>query len=103
MFGILGSLGFAVIFYAAAEYEHLTGWKWALASLIISQVVLQLTGWMVLVLPAQAILFGVMWWANAKKQDQSAEDQAKRIEEDRRLRQERVRQAHQQSAPPPRR
>jgi len=37
--GILGGLGFASIFYFAAEYEHMTGWKWALASIALSATV----------------------------------------------------------------
>ena len=33
MFGLGGGLfTFAALFYVAAGYEHLSGWKWALAS-----------------------------------------------------------------------
>src|SRR5438876_7910802 len=37
--GLLGGLGLAGVFYAAAEYEHMTGWKWALASVAVSATV----------------------------------------------------------------
>ncbi|MGH9258365.1 MAG: hypothetical protein ACRD08_00480 [Acidimicrobiales bacterium] len=94
---MLATLVFAALFYGIAEYEHLTGWKWAAASLVISIVVLQVTGWLVLVLPFQAALFGVLWWANSKKIDTSDADQAARLEADRRIRQERVRRAHEQA------
>jgi type VI protein secretion system component VasK len=94
---LIAGIGFAVLFYAIAEYEHLTGWKWAAASLVITSVILQLTGWMLLVLPAQAVLFGVLWWKNAQKQDSYEADRAAGLEEDRRRRQEAVRRAHEQA------
>lgn len=36
---LLGGLGLAGFFYAVAAYEHMMGWKWALASLAVSGTV----------------------------------------------------------------
>ena len=37
MFGLGGGLfTFAALFYFAAAYEHLSGWKWALASVAVT-------------------------------------------------------------------
>ena len=43
MLGLGGGLfTFAALFYFAADYEHLTGWKWALASIAVTITVNQL-------------------------------------------------------------
>ncbi len=98
--GLLGGLGFAALFYAAAEYEHMTGWKWALASLAISATVRGLFPFsFVFVLPAQFGLFCVLWWMNSKRIAALAVDRASRQEEDRRVRQERVRRGREQPDP----
>src|SRR6266568_1173068 len=66
--GILGGLGFASIFYFAAEYEHMSGWKWALASLALSATVKGLFPLsFIFILPAQFGLFLVLWWANVRR------------------------------------
>src|SRR2546427_12289556 len=67
--GLLGGLGLAGVFYAAAEYEHMTGWKWALASVAVSATVRGLfPASFIFVLPAQFGLFCIMWWMNSKRQ-----------------------------------
>lgn len=90
---------FAAFFYAAAEYERLTGWKWALASVIISLVVLQLFDFLAFVVPFQIALFGVMWWRNIKHRDEVDQERTARAEQDRRTRQEQVRRARDQADP----
>ena len=98
--GILGGFGFAALFYAAAEYEHMSGWKWALASLAVSFTIRGLFPLsFIFVLPAQFGLFGVMWWMNTKRVAAlEAEREAKAVE-DRRLRQERAQRAREQANP----
>src|SRR5205823_8065000 len=66
--GVLGGLGFAALFYAAAEYEHMTGWKWALASIALSATVKGLFPLsFIFVLPAQFGLFLALWWMNSRR------------------------------------
>src|SRR2546426_8801004 len=93
MLGFGGGLfSFAALFYFAAEYEHLSGWKWALASVAVSGTVKGLfPGSFIFILPAQFGLFLVMWWAHVKNQGQRQVDLAKREADSRRERQERVR------------
>jgi hypothetical protein len=96
----LGGLGFAALFYAAAEYEHMTGWKWALASYALSATINGLFPLsFVFVLPAQFGLFCVMWWMNSKKLADFEVDRAARETDDRRTRHERTRLAREQPAP----
>jgi len=97
---IIGGLGFASLFYFAAEYEHMSGWKWALASLALYVTVkgLFLLSF-ILVLPAQFGLFLVLWWANVRRKAELEAERTARAEEDRRLRQGRARQAREQAAP----
>lgn len=98
--GILGGLGFAAIFYAAAEYEHMTGWKWALASVALSATVKGLFPLsFIFVLPAQFGLFVVLAWMNIRRKAEMEVDRAASAEEDRRRRQERARLAQQQVDP----
>ncbi|MGH7699738.1 MAG: hypothetical protein ACREMJ_04350 [Gemmatimonadales bacterium] len=94
---MIAALVFAAAFYGVAEHEHMPGWKWALASLVVSFAVLELTGFLLLVIPAQVLLFGVLWWRNSKRIDRQPEEQAARIAEDRRIRQERMRRAREQA------
>jgi len=72
MLGFGGGLfSIAALFYFAAEYEHLSGWKWALASVAVTFTVKGLfPGSFIFVLPAQFGLFLVMWWAHTKHQAQ---------------------------------
>ncbi|HMG19021.1 MAG TPA: hypothetical protein VK573_09870 [Gemmatimonadales bacterium] len=95
MLGLGGGLfTFAALFYFAAEYEHLTGWKWALASIAVTLTVDQLfPASFIFVLPAQFGLFLVMWWAHVKNQKQRQLELDHRKAEDQRLRREHVRQA----------
>jgi len=85
---------FVAFFYGVAEYEHMTAWKWAVASWAVTFVVLHTFGFMLAVLPAQAALFCVLWWQNGKRLDKQPEEQAARREEMRLERAERVRVAH---------
>src|SRR5882762_6610550 len=81
MLGIGGGLfGFAGLFYFAAEYEHLSGWKWALASVAVTATVKGLfPGSFIFVLPAQFGLFLVMWWAHMKNQAQREVEREQRV------------------------
>jgi signal transduction histidine kinase len=92
MLGFGGGLfTFAALFYFAAEYEHLTGWKWALASAAITTTVNGLfPGSFIFVLPAQFALFLLMWWAHVKNQAKRAEELEKRQKDEQRIRRERV-------------
>ena len=94
MFGLGGGLlTFAALFYFAAEYEHLTGWKWAVASIAVTITIDQLfPASFIFVLPAQFGLFLVMWWAHVKNREERQKDLDARQKEDQRLRREHVRQ-----------
>ena len=94
MFGLGGGLfTFAALFWFAASYEHLTPWKWALASIAVTLTVDQLfPASFIFVLPAQFGLFLVMWWAHVKNQKQRALELDQRQKDDQRLRREHVRQ-----------
>src|SRR6266568_4363880 len=99
MLGVGGGLfGFAGLFYFAAEYEHMSGWKWALASAAVTSAVKGLfPGSFIFVLPAQFGLFLVMWWAHVKNQAQREVEREKREADARRERQERVSRARQEA------
>ena len=98
--GILGGLGFAAIFYAAAEYEHMTGWKWAVASIALSATVKGLFPLsFIFVLPAQFGLFLLLAWMNVRHKAEREVERAKAADEDRRLRQERARHAREKPNP----
>lgn len=88
---------FAAFFYGVAEYEHLTGWKWALASLAITFTIMQLTEFLLFAIPGQLVLFGFLWRAHLQRQAKLPEERAARAEADRQMRQERVRQAREQA------
>src|SRR2546425_6221966 len=100
MLGFGGGLfSFAALFYFAAEYEHLSGWKWALASVAVTATVRGLfPGSFIFVLPAQFVLFLVMWWAHVKNQAQRQVDLETREADARRERQERVERARQEKS-----
>ena len=98
--GILGGLGFAALFYAAAEYEQMTGWKWALASLALSAAVRGLFPLsFIFILPAQFGLFCVLWWMNTKRLAALEVERAAAQAEDRRRRQDRASRARDQAEP----
>ena len=94
MLGLGGGLfTFAALFYFAAEYEHLSGWKWALASVAVTLTIDQLfPASFIFVLPAQFGLFLAMWWAHVKNKEERQKDLDQRQKEDQRLRREHVRQ-----------
>jgi signal transduction histidine kinase len=100
MLGIGGGLfGFAGLFYFAAEYEHLSGWKWALASVAVTATVKGLfPGSFIFVLPAQFGLFLVMWWAHTKNQAQRDVERDQRQKDAMRERQQRVSRAREETA-----
>ncbi len=91
MLGIGGGLfGFAGLFYFAAEYEHMSGWKWALASAAVTATVKGLfPGSFIFVLPAQFGLFLVMWWAHVKNKAQREVERDQRQKDAVRERQQR--------------
>src|SRR5437763_16111489 len=98
--GILGGLGFASIFYFAAEYEHMTGWKWALASIALSATVKGLFPFsFIFVLPAQFGLFLALWWMNSRRVAALELERAANVDADRHRRQERAREAREQVDP----
>lgn len=100
--GIIGWIGIAAIFYAAAEYEHMSGWQWAIASLAVSGIVDGLLPFsFVFILPAQFVLFIAMWVANARRRAKLEVDRAGRRQEDQRVRQERITAARVQAAADP--
>jgi signal transduction histidine kinase len=100
MLGLGGGLfTFAALFYFAAEYEHLTGWKWAVASIAVTITVKQLfPASFIFVLPAQFGLFLLMWWAHIKNQAQREVDRDQRQKDALRERQQRVSQAREEAA-----
>lgn len=96
--GIFGGLAFAAIFYAAAEYEHLSGWKLALASLAVSATIRGLFPLsFIFVLPAQFGLFCILAWMNSRAKKERETERAKAAQEDRRRRQERTRLTREQA------
>jgi len=100
MFGLGGGLfTFAALFYFAAEYEHLSGWKWAIASIAVTITVNQLfPASFLFVLPAQFGLFLVMWWAHIKNQAQRDIERDQRQKDAMRERQQRVSRAREETA-----
>ena len=99
MLGLGGGLfTFAGLFYFVAEYEHLTGWKWALASVAITITVNQLfPASFIFVLPAQFGLFLVMWWAHLKNQAQREVERDQRQKDSMLERQQRVSRAREEA------
>jgi len=100
MLGLGGGLfTFAALFYFAAEYEHLSGWKWAVASIAVTITVDQLfPASFIFVLPAQFGLFLVMWWAHLKNQAQREVERDQRQKDAMRERQQRVSRAREETA-----
>src|ERR1041384_640014 len=100
MLGLGGGLfTFAALFYFAADYEHLTGWKWAVASIAVTITVNQLfPASFIFILPAQFGLFVVMWWANIKNKAPREGGRDPRQKEALRDRQQRVSRAREEAA-----
>lgn len=99
MLGLGGGLfTFAALFYFAAEYEHLTGWKWALASIGVTITVDRLfPASFIFVLPAQFGLFLVMWWAHTKNKVQREAEREQRQKDAQAERQARVSKAREEA------
>ena len=80
---------FAVLFYRMAMYEQMRGWAWAVGSLVLSLVVMQLRPGFTALIVAQLGLGGVLWWRNAKRLGtdagrwRSAREAARRLEQER--------------------
>jgi hypothetical protein len=100
MLGLGGGLfTFAALFYFAASYEHMSGWKWALASAAVTITVNQLfPGSFIFVLPAQFGLFLVFWWAHTKNKVQREANLEHREKEALRERHERVSREREEAA-----
>lgn len=98
MLGLGGIFTFAALFYFAATYEHLSGWKWALASIGVTIAVRQLFPLsFIFVLPAQFGLFLVMWWAHTKNQAQRDVEREQRQKDAQAERQARVSRAREEA------
>ena len=99
MFGLGGGLfTFAALFYFVADYEHMTGWKWALASIAVTLTINQLfPASFIFVLPAQFGLFLVMWWAHTKNKVQRDAEREQREKDAMRERQQRVSRAREEA------
>ena len=99
MLGLGGGLfTFAALFYFAADYEHLSGWKWALASAGVTVTINQLfPASFIFVLPAQFGLFLVMWWAHTKNKVQRDAEREQREKDAMRERQQRVSRAREEA------
>jgi hypothetical protein len=67
--GLLILIACAMFFYRAAEYEGMSPWPWAVASLGLTVVVSTLAADVTMVLLAQVGLFGAMWWYNVRRAD----------------------------------
>jgi len=96
MFPIIAVV-FAILFYRVAYNEHMSGWAWAIASLALSLIVMQLLPRFAAMVLAQVGLFGVLWWVNTKRLSTRGEHWIRAREEERRLRKERVDRAREQA------
>ena len=100
--GIFGAFAFGVIFFGIARYEHMSPWKWAIASIALSIAVTRLFPLsFMLVLPAQFGLFLVLWWMNQRRQAELKVARAAMQAEDQRRRRERITQARAQAEADP--
>lgn len=100
--GVFSGLAFALIFAGIARYEHMTPWKWGIASLAVSITVTRLFPFsFIFVLPAQFGLFLVLWWMNVRRQAELKVERAAMEAEDQRQRRERIRQAQAQAQADP--
>ena len=60
-------IAFAVLFARAAHYERMSPVVGIMSSIGITLIVNWLTGSTIAVILGQVVLFGVMWWYNAKR------------------------------------
>ena len=94
----MGFITFAVLFYVVAEYEHLTAWRWALASLAVTATVQGLFKFsFIFILPAQFGLFCVLAWVRVQAKKKFEVERAVRQEEDRHMRQEKAKIAREKA------
>jgi hypothetical protein len=66
---LLVGVACAVLFFRAADYEHMNPWAWSVASLGLTGIVRQKSPSLMLLLLAQVALFGVMWWYNVRRRN----------------------------------
>lgn len=64
---LLIAVACAILFFRVAQYERMSAWTWAIASIGISLVVSLLRGGLALILLSQMGLFAVIWWYNAQR------------------------------------
>ena len=64
---LLVGLACAILFFRAAQYERMSPWLWAIASLGLSLIVGQLFVGVLWVLLVQVALFAAMWAYNAQR------------------------------------
>ncbi len=88
---MLFTIMFVIIFYIAANHEHLGGLKWAAFSFGLSVLVSALDANFLWFLISQGALFGALWRTNAKKLEGHPQQMAEREEDMRIERQERLR------------
>jgi hypothetical protein len=88
---------FAVLLYRLAAYERMRGWAWGGASLALSLVVSLIRPGFTLLIVAQVVLVGVLWWRNAKRLGTDADRWRIAREEGRRLERERLDRAREKS------
>lgn len=96
--GIVIAAGFAILFHRMATHEHLSAWAWAVASFALSLIVTSLWAGFMPLLLAQLLLLGVLWWYNLRRIRERGDEWAARREEERRVRQERMRRAQEEIA-----
>jgi hypothetical protein len=62
---LLAAVAFAILFYRAADYEHMSPLAWAAGSIGLTVLVGMLGRGIGTVFLAQIALFVAMWWYNA--------------------------------------
>jgi hypothetical protein len=70
---LLSGVACAILFYRAAQYERMAPWAWTVGSLGLTVIISLRSGSLVLLLLGQAVLFGVMWWYNARRQGRKSQ------------------------------
>jgi hypothetical protein len=68
MLVVLIGVACAILFFRAADYERMSPWAWTAASLGLTAILSLKTPSIGALLIGQAVLFGVMWWYNARRQ-----------------------------------
>jgi len=89
-------VAFAILFYVAADHEHLGGARWATYSIGLSILFLSLLPNLVMLFLSQGILFALLWRVNLQKAAKHRLTMRERGEEMRLDRKERLRQAREQ-------